>query len=135
MEDVTKKADHGSAKSTPVEVETVVIEETIVVKDGLVVEEIIDIEEYFKAGRTPHPRAKAYVIRVDKEKITLHKAQVTGREILEKAGKNPPDKYILRQVLKGGALEKVELEQVVDLVRHGIEKFKTMPKTAQDGLK
>jgi hypothetical protein len=108
----------------------VVCEETI--EDGIIVEEIIELEEYAKADRRP-PHARAYLIRVDKQKITVHVPKMTGREILEKAGKIPPNKYILREVFRGGSLEKIELDQIVDFRRHGIEKFKTMPKTAQDG--
>jgi len=113
--------------------DVVVVTDVIIIDEGEIFEEIIDIEEYIKAGRTPHPRAKGYLVRVDKQKIHFDKAVVTGREILNRAGKVPPEKYILRQVLKGGVLEKVELDQKVDLARHGIEKFKTMLKTAQDG--
>ena len=105
----------------------------IVVEDDRIFEEVIDIEEYIKVGRTPHPRAKGYLVRVDKQKVLFEKAEVSGRDILQKAGKAPPEKYILRQILKGGALEKIELDQKVDLAGHGIEKFKTMLKTAQDG--
>lgn len=97
------------------------------------VHEIVDIEECARAGRHPHPHARAYLIRVDKEKIRVNGPKITGREILELAEKKPPEKYILRQVLRGGALEKIELDEVVDLARPGIEKFKTMLKTAQDG--
>ncbi len=103
------------------------------VEHATIVDEIIDIEEYAKAGRRP-PHARAYVIRVDKDRITVNVPTMTGREILEKAGKVPPENYVLRQVLRGGGLEKVELDQVVDFRRPGIEKFKTMLKTAQDGL-
>jgi hypothetical protein len=112
---------------------TIVVTERIVIEDGEVLEEIIEIEEYAKAGRTPHPRAKGYLIRVDKQKILFDRSKATGREILERAGKVPPKNYILRQVLRGGGLEKIELDETVDLARHGIEKFKTMLKTAQDG--
>lgn len=135
MDDLPKKGESASAHAEHRHAEdVVVVTDVIVVEDGEIVEEIIDIEEYVKSGRTPHPRAKGYLVRVDKQKIRFDRAKVTGREILEKAGKTPPGKYILRQVLKGVALEKVELDQEVDLARHGIEKFKTMLKTAQDGL-
>ncbi len=103
------------------------------VQHAVIVDEIIDVEEYAKAGHTP-PHARSYVIRVDKDKITVYVPEMAGREILEKSGKVPPEKYILRQVSKGGGLEKIELDQVVDFRRPGIEKFKTMLKTAQDGL-
>ena len=114
--------------------EVVVVTEVVVVEDGEIVEEIIDIEEYVRSGRTPHPRARGYMVRVDKQKYLFDRAKVNGRDVLEKAGKLPPEKYILRQVLKGGALEKVELDQKLDLALHSIEKFKTMLKNAQDGL-
>lgn len=121
MDEHRGRSEEAGAEAPP-EVEVVVL-----------VDEIVDIEECARAGRRPHPHAKAYVIRVDGHKITVHKARITGREILSDAGKRPPEKYILRQVLSGGSLEKIELDQVVDLTRQGIEKFKTMLKTAQDG--
>src|SRR4051812_381986 len=74
-------------------------------------EDIIDLEEWLAAGRRPHPHAKAYIFRVDKLKITVHRPMITGQEILEKAGKVPAKDYILRQVFKGGRLEKIELHQ------------------------
>ena len=37
--------------------------------------------------------------------------------------------------MRGGGLEKVELDRSVDLAWHGVEKFKTMLKTAQDGAR
>jgi hypothetical protein len=121
---------HGDAEPLLVS-----ITETVVIEDGEILEEIIEIEEYAKAGRTPHPRAKGYLIRVDKQKILFDRAKVTGREILDAAGKKPPKDYILRQVIRGGGLEKIELDQIVDLARHGVEKFKTMLKTAKDGIR
>ena len=47
--------------------------------------------------------------------------------------KLPPDKYILRQIHRGGRPEKVGLDETVDFAKHGIEKFKTMPCNAKDG--
>lgn len=125
------ETEHGG-DADPV---VVSITETLVIEDGEILEEIIEIEEYAKAGRTPHPRAKGYLIRVDKQKVLFDRSKVTGREILEAAGKKPPKDYILRQIIKGGGLEKIELDQIVDLARHGVEKFKTMLKTAKDGVR
>ena len=113
--------------------EVAVVKDTFVVVDGEIVEEIIDIEDWILAGREVHHRAKAFRGRVDKHKFVFEKPHATGREILEKAGKTPVEKYILRQVHKDGGLAKVELDQTVDFVLHGIEKFKSMLKTAQDG--
>lgn len=134
---MTQDAGAGGKPETERDVEVgplvVSITEKLVIEDGEILEEIIEIEEYAKAGRTPHPRAKGYLIRVDKQKILFDRAKATGREILDAAGKKPPKNYILRQVIRGGGLEKIELDQIVDLARHGVEKFKTMLKTAQDG--
>ena len=97
-----------------------------------VIEEIIEIEVYGKSGRQA-PRARGYRVRVDKEHLVFHEESVTGREILEKAKRVPPEKYILREIFSNAPPEKIELDQRVHLRRHGVEKFRTMLKTAQDG--
>lgn len=96
------------------------------------VDDIVEIEILVKEGR-PVPRAKGYLIRVDKQKITVHKHEVTGREILTLAGKTPPDNYILRQIFRGGRSAVVGLDEVVDLHRHEVEKFKTLPRDQTEG--
>lgn len=95
-------------------------------------DEVVELEEMAAAGKKP-PKANKYAIRVDKDRIVFEKGNVTGREILEAAHKVPPEKYVLRQIFAGGGVEKIELDQNVDLTRPGLEKFKTMPRTAQDG--
>jgi hypothetical protein len=49
------------------------------------------------------------------------------------AGKVPPEKYTLRQVEHGGVLKLIELKEEVDLRAPCIERFRAMPRTAQDG--
>ncbi len=97
-----------------------------------VVDDIIEIEIYVKEGRQP-PFAKGYVIRVDKQKITVHKHEITGREILQLAQKLPPENYILREIFSGGHSQIVGLNQIVDLHRHKIEKFRTLPRDQTEG--
>lgn len=92
----------------------------------------VDIEEYAKAGK-PVPRARRYIFKVGKESFTVTDPLITGRQILTMAGKTPPEKYILRQVLHGGELKLIELDETVDLRAPGIERFRAMPRTAQDG--
>jgi hypothetical protein len=70
---------------------------------------------------------------VDKHYYTVHKAEVTGAEILTVAGKVPPSNYLLFEVLAGGHSQEVALNQVVDLHRCGIEKFRTLPRDQQEG--
>ena len=113
--------------------EVVTVTDTIVIENGVVLDEVIDVEAWVIEGKAVHPRAKGYLVRIDKHKYEFGRAHVTGRDVLTKASKTPPEQYILRQVHKSGAVDKVGLDQVVDLARHGVEKFKTMPKTAQDG--
>ena len=100
--------------------------------DDVIVDEIVVIEEFGKSGRNP-PRAKGYKIRVDKEHVVFHEEWVTGRQILEEAKRLPPEKFILREIFANTPPEKIELDQKVHLRKHGVEKFRTMLKTAQDG--
>lgn len=95
-------------------------------------EEIIVVEEYVKAGRKP-PRARTYAIRVGKETFHVHEHRLTGRAVLELAGKVPPENYILLQVLRGGQAERIGLDQVVDLLEHDVEKFRTLPRDQTEG--
>jgi hypothetical protein len=47
-------------------------------------EEILEVVEIeiFAIEEKPLPHAKRYIIRVDKEKVTVHKPELTGAEIL-----------------------------------------------------
>lgn len=114
----------------------VAVAEVVVIEEGadgeVIVDEIIEIEVYARENRRP-PHARGYAVLIDGHRHVFHKAHVTGEEILEAAKKIPPSSYILREFFCGGRFAKVELKQVVDLKRHGLERFKTMPKTAQDG--
>src|SRR4029077_5662985 len=88
--------------------------------------EVIDLEEYAKSGRRP-PKAKHYRIKVDKESFTVDVAEMTGRQILELAKKNPPERFKLFEHHHGGKTEHVELDKEVDFTTPGVEKFKTLP--------
>ncbi|WP_374572368.1 multiubiquitin domain-containing protein [Phenylobacterium sp.] len=100
--------------------------------DGeIVIDEVVDIEVYVREQKTV-PLARAYRIRIDKPYYVVEVPKMTGRQILELAGKNPPEDYVLRQIIHGQPV-KVEHNAVVDFRTPGVEKFKTMLKTAQDG--
>lgn len=92
--------------------------------------ELIEIEAY-AATQKRKPRAKLYAFRVGKLRIEVRDPIITGRRILELAGKMPPEKYTLRQVEHGGILKPIELTDEVDLRAPGIERFRAMPRTAQ----
>ena len=94
--------------------------------------EIIDIEQYCKEGK-PVPPGRRYRISVDKEKYVVESPTLTGREILETDGKNPPEQFILTQKLKGGKRVRIELGDVVDLTQPGVERFDTMAVDPMEG--
>ena len=91
-----------------------------------------DLEAAAKAGRVPR-RAKRYRLRVDRERFVVEKPKHTGREILTLAGKVPAERFLLTQKHAGGRAEKIELDEVVDLHKPGVERFMTLPKDQTEG--
>jgi hypothetical protein len=94
--------------------------------------EEIDLEAYAKDGKKP-VKAKRYRIRIDDRYYVVTRQTILGREILLLAEKTPPESYILTQKSKGGALQTIELDDIVDLTRPGIERFNTLPRQVQEG--
>jgi hypothetical protein len=94
--------------------------------------EEIDVEECLGRGDRV-PRARRYVIRVDKQRVISHKGHLTGAEILALVNKTP-EGYKLYQHKKGHQPTLVRPDEVVDLTEHGIERFTTMPKDTTEGL-
>jgi len=97
-----------------------------------VLDEIVDLEEYAKQGKRP-PLSKGYRIRVNGEAFVVHEPTPTGRAILTLAGLLPAENYTLREKLAGQKLQKVGLDQKVDLRRPGVEKFKALPRDQTEG--
>jgi hypothetical protein len=110
------------------DIEAEVVEEVFV--DGELVEVVV-IEEFAKRGEKP-PRAKTYVVRIDKKTYHIHKPDPTGEELLEAAGKTSAA-YKLYQVFRGRQPEPVAPGQHVDLRAHGVERFTTVPKDPGEG--
>ena len=102
------------------------VEEVIIVEE-IIIEEV-DIEECARP-----PKAKRYRIRVDDRYFVVTEPRMTGRAILLLAGKTPPESYILTQKIRGGGLHTVELGEVVDFTKPGIERFNTLPRQVQEG--
>ena len=82
-------------------------------------------------GRTP--KAKRYVIRVDKTKYTVQVPSMKGREILTLAGKVPPEQYKLRQKDRGGDARTIQLDEEVDFRAPGVERFMTLKRDQTEG--
>ena len=113
-------------------IEKVEITETVLEEEDGETLEVIEIEVY-AATLKRKPKARRYAFRVGKTCIEVEDPIITGRRILELAGKVPPEKYILRQVEHGGVLKLIELNDKIDLRAPGVERFRAMPRTAQDG--
>lgn len=96
------------------------------------IDEIIDIEECAKAGRKP-PKAKHYRIRIDKQKFVVKVSVMTGRELLNLAGKTPATNFMISQKLRGGEARKIGYDEKVDFTTPGVERFMTLPLDQTDG--
>jgi Multiubiquitin len=88
--------------------------------------EIIDLEAYTKSDKKP-PVGKKYKVKIDNEYFVFDHHIVTGKEILEKAGKTPIECYSLYQKLKHRDFEKIDFDEKVDLIKHAIEHFVVKP--------
>lgn len=93
---------------------------------------VIDLEEYAKAGKKI-PESKHFRIRIDKDKYDIDVPIMTGRQLLELAGKNPPEGYSIFQKINGGQTKKIELDHTVDFRTPGIERFMTIPLDQTEG--
>ena len=95
-------------------------------------EDLVDLEHCAKHGHEP-PRAKIYRFKVNETVCEWHEETITGRQVLEVAGLKPPENYTLREKVIGSAPRKVELDEVVHLRKHGLEKFRAIRKGQQEG--
>ena len=120
--------DHNTDKAVVADLteEVAVLEEEVEI-----LEEIIDLEEWAKADKKPK-RAKRYRLRIDKEYKVVEVHSMTGRQILALVGKTP-ETYLLSQKFRGGRVEPVNADQVVEFHRHQIERFQTLARDATEG--
>jgi len=95
-------------------------------------DEYIDIEEYAKAGKEP-PKGKKYLIKIDKALYKVEEECLTGREILEIAGKKPVERFQLNMKLKGGEVKKINYDDKICFSQPGIERFMTIPLDQTEG--
>jgi hypothetical protein len=96
-----------------------------------ILEEIIDLEEWAKADRKPK-RAKRYRVRIDKEYRVVEVHEMTGRETLALVGKTP-EAYQLSQRFRGGRVEPIKPDQIIEFHRHQIERFQTLALDSTEG--
>jgi hypothetical protein len=94
--------------------------------------EIVDIEDYAKQDRQP-PKAARYRIRIDKDPFVVDVPRMTGRQLLELAGKTPPDRFKISEKIKGGPPVPIGLEDYADFTKKGVERFRTLPLDQTEG--
>ena len=95
-------------------------------------DEVIDIEEFAKAKRKV-PKAKKYRIRIDKQKFVVNVSAMTGRELLNLAGKTPATNFMISQKTHGGEARKIGYDEKADFTAPGVERFMTLPLDQTDG--
>ena len=78
----------------------------------VLLEELVDLEECAARGHKP-PKAKRYRIRIDGEKYVVSVASMTGRELLELAGKKPPEKFMIVEKVRGEKPRRIGLERIL----------------------
>lgn len=94
--------------------------------------DIVDVEDYGKGGKTP-PAAARYRIRIDKTKFDVDVSGMTGRELLELAGKDPAERYRIDMKLHGGQTRLVPLSERAEFTTPGLERFMTLPLDQTEG--
>ncbi len=88
--------------------------------------EVIDLAAHTKSDKKP-PVGKKYEVIVDGEKYVFDHHVVTGKEVLDKAGKIPAECHSLYLKLKHCDFELIKLHDKVDLIEKGVEHFITKP--------
>ena len=98
-------------------------------------EALIELEDLEQAAQENRAVRKAhkYKIRIDRNQYVVAVHDMTGRQILELAGKNPPERWQLWQY-HGKRKHLVALDAVVNFCAPGIERFVTLPLDQTDGL-
>ena len=92
--------------------------------------EVEDLEDAVSQGRTPRP-ARSYRIRIDKTIHVVSAPSLTGRAILELAGKDTARTKLYE--VHNGQKNEIHLDQNVDFTRPGVERFITLPLDQTDG--
>ena len=95
-------------------------------------DEPVDIEACSERGHEP-PRARRYLVRIDRKRYVVDRPSVTGRELLELAGKAPYTRYRLDRKMRGGRVERVGYDEAVAVCEPGTERFMTVPLDQNEG--
>ena len=98
------------------------------------IEEVIDVEQYAKEGQKI-PHAPRYRIRIDKMQYVVDKPAMTGYDLLNLAGKTPPERFAIYKKLHGGQAQKIELNEVARIQADIIESVRKLnPSSPEQAL-
>ncbi len=106
--------------------------EAVLAQQAQDVVEVVDVEQFAKNGQALPP-AKKYRIRIDKKTFDVHKTALTGRQLLELAGKSPPERFLLSQKFRTGEVRKIGLDELAEFTALGAERFMTLAKDQTEG--
>lgn len=96
---------------------------------------IVDIEECAKDGKEVPTSGVEYRFKVGNKLLVWSESTITGEQILQLAQLVPVTQYQLNQKFKHGLVEPVELDEVVELTRKGLERFTYMKLDQTEGSK
>jgi len=68
---------------------------------------------------------ETYQVQIDEQVHTVEDPVITGAQLLDLVGKRPADEFLVFQMLRGGQMEEIRLDETVDLRKPGLEKFIT----------
>ena len=94
-------------------------------------DELEDLEVCCKEGRAARC-VRRYRIRIDRERYIVNVTHMTGRQLLELAGKCDTSKWKIFQKLCG-EMKEIPLNSEVSFTTPGVEKFKTLPLDQTEG--
>lgn len=69
--------------------------------------------------------AERYLVRIDDQSYGVNDPVITGGQLLDTASKRPVDEFLIFQLVHGGQLEEIRLDETVDLRQPGVERFIT----------
>ena len=85
---------------------------------------IEDLEECAKEDRVPRDGYQ-FRVRIDDSRFVVTDPMITGRQLLDEAGKRPVEDFLIFLKLRNGLLEEIRLDETVDLRKRGVEQFLT----------
>ena len=74
------------------------------------------------------------MVQIDKDCFEAPATRMTGRELLELAGKKPAEHFAIYRKIKGGQPERIGLDEKIDLSRLGMERCLTLPLDQTEGF-